>query len=78
MFFDAINITASDSHRQKLERIERDFDRDLDRTKRELQWTKPQRSDTFSGPTEQLDNIRTRLRNNYNQLMQVEKKENHG
>jgi hypothetical protein len=72
LFFDTINIAASDLHRQKLERIERNFDREFDKTKRELQWTKLRRSDTFSTPTENLDNIRIRLKNNYNQLMQVD------
>ena len=49
-------VIVNDSHRQRVERLERDFDRDLDRNKRDLQWTQIRRSETFSTPTEYLEN----------------------
>jgi len=60
-----MNITASYLRHQKIER-------DFDKSKRELQSTKIRRSDTFSTPIEHMENIRTKLKNNYNQLMQVD------
>jgi hypothetical protein len=63
-FFNCINITASD-----LRRVQRNFDRELDQSERELQWIK-QRSDSFISPTECLGNVRTKI-NGYNQLMRV-------
>ena len=64
-------VSANDPHRQRVERLERDFDQDMDRSKRELHWTPVRRSDSLSTPTEYLDNIRTKLKDGYNQLMQV-------
>ncbi len=66
-------VTADDLHQEKLDRIERDFDRELDQSRHhELEWIRTRRSDSFSSPTEYLENIRTKLKNGYNQLMQVD------
>lgn len=64
-------ISATDAHRHRTESLERDFDRELDRNIRELQAVTVRRSETFSTPTEHLENIRTKLKSGYNQLMQV-------
>lgn len=64
-------VIADDARRYQVERLERNFDREFDRNIRDLQSTHIRRAETFSTPTEHLENIRTRLKNGYNQLMQV-------
>jgi hypothetical protein len=63
--------TADDLHRQKNKRSQRRYEQELDKSQRELQWIKQQQSESFSSPTEHIENVRAKIKNGYNQLMQV-------
>lgn len=54
-----------------MDRIQRRFEEELDNSGLELQWALKQRRDSFSSPTEYLENVRTKIRRGYNQLMRV-------
>ncbi|CAF4787279.1 unnamed protein product [Rotaria sp. Silwood1] len=56
-------------HRQAIERIQRRFEQELNRSQRDLQWAINQRNDS-SLAREYIENLRLKLKNDYNQLVQ--------
>lgn len=71
--------TASELHRQTVDRAQRRFEEQLANSERELRWAMKQRRDYSSSSIEkrqakqQLENLRTTLSSDYAQLIQVGK-----
>ncbi|CAF5157089.1 unnamed protein product, partial [Rotaria sp. Silwood1] len=61
-------------HRQAIERIQRRFEQELNRSQRDLQWAINQRNDS-SLAREYIENLRLKLKNDYNQLVQEQVEE---
>jgi len=69
--------TASELHRQTVDRAQRRFEQKLANSERELRWAVTQRRDHSSSPaekrqaTQHIQHLRSTLNNDYNQLVQV-------
>ncbi|CAF1369907.1 unnamed protein product [Rotaria sordida] len=59
----------SELHRQAIERIQHRFEQELSKSERDLQWAINQRNDS-SLAQEYIGNLRHKLKNDYNQLVQ--------
>ncbi|CAF2646325.1 unnamed protein product [Rotaria sp. Silwood2] len=61
-------------HRQEIERIQRRYEQELSKSQRDLQWAINQRNDS-SLAREYIKNLRVKLKNDYNQLVQEQVEE---